>query len=1011
MKASPSPVAASVCVSFVVLLLELVAIPGASGQVNFSTPPTYGGDGTVFVADFNGDGKLDILTSDGTLNLGNGDGTFTTGAPVVGGALAVADFNGDGKPDVLQEGTGTLVVLLGNGDGTFQPAISTNSGASLAVVAAADLNGDGRADVAGVFNNTLLVYLSKGDGTFAAGVPYNLGTLLPVDADMLFADFNGDNKIDVSVFTEGNGMPGQEIVLLGNGDGTFQSNPITSSGVVAPMSIVVGDFNGDGKLDLATAELVGSGSAQVATVVLQLGNGDGTFQTPTAVCTGPYSGFVFGGEGLALATADLNGDGKLDLVFVGNLIGIYPGNGDGTFSSTPTYYQPMSPGEGGLAIADFNSDGKPDLAVYGEILLGKGKGTFQGPPTVLLPNSAAEAAVGDFDKNGTQDVAAISVNSATSLYVLTNDGTGTLTLAHTYTLQQPSYAIATADVNGDGNLDLIVAGADPSTELWSYSVLLGNRDGSFQPPVFYAQNVQSAFASTIVIADFNHDGKLDLVIPTYQTVAVLLGKGDGTFGAPAYLYDGGPASIVSADFNGDGELDIAAAGSFGLAILLGKGDGTFQPAAFPFTTALSGLLTADLNADGKADLVSNNTKGIQVLAGNGNGTFTPLAPFGTFAIALADVDGDGNLDVITNDPDGSDALNGIYLGNGDGTFDPSEIRIPYSYPPHSAPSVIQVADMNGDGKQDLILESQIAVVVGPPYGSAFVLLNSTVPVPGAKFSPTSVSFPSQTVGTSSNPIPVTLTNTGAVALKVTKVTFTGADAGEFKQTNNCTTVEPLASCMINVTFAPTAAGVSSANLNVADNAGTGSQQVVVSGTVFAAPDFMIGPAPGSPSSSTIAAGKSATFDLAVTPIGSFSGTVSLTCSITPVEAPAPTCSLPSLVNVTAGTAAPVTVTVATAAPGTAGMLSIASLPLGGRLVTWTLVLFASGLVFVGNRRRLPALATPMIVLAFISMAGCGGGGSSPSHNTPGTPVGTYTATVTAASGSLSHKTTVTVAVQ
>jgi hypothetical protein len=109
-------------------------------QVSFFEPPTYSGVGDVFVADFDGDGKPDILTSDGTMNLGNGDGTFKLGTPVSGsGVLAVADFNGDGKPDVLEQGTGTLLVMLGNGDGTFQAPISTASGANLLVVAAGDL--------------------------------------------------------------------------------------------------------------------------------------------------------------------------------------------------------------------------------------------------------------------------------------------------------------------------------------------------------------------------------------------------------------------------------------------------------------------------------------------------------------------------------------------------------------------------------------------------------------------------------------------------------------------------------------------------------------------------------------------------------------------------------------------------------------------------------------------------------------------------------------------------------
>jgi hypothetical protein len=113
--------------------------------------------------------------------------------------LAVADFNGDGKPDVLEEGTGTLLVLLGNGDGTFQAPISTDSGADLTAIAAGDLNGDGKADVVGVFNGSMLVYLSKGDGTFAAGVPYSLGTTLLPYGPITLGDFNGDKKTDLAV--------------------------------------------------------------------------------------------------------------------------------------------------------------------------------------------------------------------------------------------------------------------------------------------------------------------------------------------------------------------------------------------------------------------------------------------------------------------------------------------------------------------------------------------------------------------------------------------------------------------------------------------------------------------------------------------------------------------------------------------------------------------------------------------------------------------------------------------
>jgi hypothetical protein len=181
----------------------------------------------------------------------------------------------------------------------------------------------------------------------------------------------------------------------------------------------------------------------------------------------------------------------------------------------------------------------------------------------------------------------VSAGFLFKIYVLSNDGHGVLSLAHTYSLAEPGYAIATADFNGDGNLDPFVVHTDPSSQHWGYSVLLGNGDGSFQPPAFLAQDVTTQSYS-LVVADFNGDRRPDIALSLgglsgNQTFALLLGRGDGTFTAPSYIFDGGASSLLAADFNGDGKLDIVAGGTDGTAFLFGNGDGTFQPAIFPPT--------------------------------------------------------------------------------------------------------------------------------------------------------------------------------------------------------------------------------------------------------------------------------------------------------------------------------------------------------------------------------------------------------------------------------------------
>jgi hypothetical protein len=707
-----------------------------------------------------------------------------------------------------------------------------------------------------------------------------------------------------------------------------------------------------------------------------------------------------------LASADINGDGKLDLVFQGDptLAQIYLGNGDGTFSNASNYVLtvPSStylyPSASPIAIADFNGDGTPDVAIGGYLLLGNGSGTLQAIPLSATPSGVGFGVTGVFDKSSR--LQGLAAGTGTSLFILKNNGDGTLSLSHTYTLQMQGYQIFAADLNGDGNVDLLVLNVSLPDQA-GYSFLAGNSDGSFQAPIFYPLNI----SGNAVLADFNHDKKLDLVIEeNNQKIGIFLGNGDGTFASPVSYFTGGYGIPIVADFNGDGNLDVASSvgtNPVQTAILFGIGDGTFKPAVFP--PSLSGFgpsYTADLNNDGKADLLSSG----QVALGNGDGTFTLLPSLSgngglPSVVGVVDLNGDAKPDLIVNLAFGShDVQTGVLLGNGDGTFGP-QINVPTGY----LPPPILVADMNNDGRPDLIFFWSTSAVSG-----IGVELNTTPPGFELSASPLSPArFTPGNSATSTLTVVPTFGFSGSVTLSCS-----GLPSGPTCGFNPPTIFNSSGSSVLTVsTTASTVPGTYP--VKVQGSASSIASTVAVSLVVEAPPDFVLGPSPGSPTSQTISAGQTASFSLDVTPSGAFTGAVSLSCAITPVVSPAPTCSLSSSsVNLTGTGTQTVTVSVKTMGSSSA-KLPFPNFQLPWTTIPWMLTMGLGGMLMSNRRRRtfaVRACVAPILILVLGALTSCGGSSTS-TTTTHGTPSGTYAATVTATSGSLSHNTALQVVVQ
>ncbi|HEX4003324.1 MAG TPA: FG-GAP-like repeat-containing protein [Candidatus Acidoferrales bacterium] len=671
-------------------LLSLVPARAAT-TTTFKNPeliPTSTDPLDIVAADVNNDGKLDLLYVDGqnygqhTLHvlLGRGNGTFSHGEDIslpsnVCCALTVADVTNDGKSDILLAGNNefavNLVVLVGNGDGTFQAPILTTFTPSSATgypgfrspVAVGDINGDGKVDLAlmDYANGAIYTLLGNDSGSFTLN-----GTLQTYTGDAVYLlDLNGDGKLDIlTTYSIG----AEFLVYLGKGDGTFPAftrySLQTSAGPFLPI-----DVNGDGHLDVLVQYYPGQ-------LGYFPGNPDGTFGALVSLGNTPSSNQL-------VSASDLNGDGIFDLTYVTpSGIAVALGETGPSFgaplttitggSTSPYSELPVTPVRG-----DFNGDGHMDLAMAAEggivILLGHGDGTFSSADFYDMGQEAGAAAVATFTGHTYPDIAVAL--PATFPRLLLGNGSGTFTLGPdpntSYASAGADVALLAGDFNGDGKPDLSMGpGLQNEAFLGTQSVAINSGGGTFETPVFIPN-------TSPVMADFNHDGRMDMVAVTGGQIVVSLGQADGTFQAvtTALRLPGGTGHFNVGDLNNDGKPDLALDFGDHIEVWLGNGDGTF---VYSNSVDLTGIVS-------------------------------------DFVAAIADLDGDGNADIVLAPDANVGASLGpltIFYGNGNGTFQPPVfIAISHRY------SWITVADLNGDGKPDLVLTDGAAIAVMMNLGS------------------------------------------------------------------------------------------------------------------------------------------------------------------------------------------------------------------------------------------------------------------------------------------------------
>lgn len=588
---------------------------------------------SIVSGDFNSDGHPDLAVAnhDGTITLflSNAAVNFTyyTVKPISGGfgtltGITAGRFTNSGNLDLaVTDATSNGVhLLIGDGTGNFSVAQTLPAaGVDPTGIASGDFNKDGYPDLAVVYagNGMVGLFLGQGNGNFSSSTPISVGPSSGTGATAIIAaDIESNGNLDLIT---GNVLQNNVAVLVNNGDGTFQ--PVQNYAVPnGPGYLAMADFNRDGKPDLAVTQSKGSAVSLLINNTLPTPQPGGrSFLPPTLLPNGN------GNMADAVAVADFNHDGFLDAATAyleDNVVKVQLATGKGMNFDTSVASYAVGKQPYALVAHDLNNDGYPDLVTANttdgtvSVLMNNanGTGTFSTATTLTVGRLPYGVAVGDVNGDGIPDIVAANYgdNSLTIIYGPFNAGFQTVQALTTCT---NPYGVQIGDFRHTGQNDIAVT-CFGSNEV---EIFLNKGMMPFQPPMLptsFAAGVlypTDTKPTSLVLGDFNRDGKLDIATgnSTANDVSFFAGKGDGTFGSAVNSFAlNFPDSIAAGDINGDGILDlVAVAPNFNKAtVLVGKGDGTFQP-RFDFTTGTQPWAVAlgDFNLDGKLDIVTANT--------------------------------------------------------------------------------------------------------------------------------------------------------------------------------------------------------------------------------------------------------------------------------------------------------------------------------------------------------------------------------------------------------------------